>query len=84
MNHWDTVGNLKVEINKIGYYFRGFEDYLEPFKDGNSNHSLNTRADFCQVDVACSPENIGWSEQIDAVFILLILIPILSMFVLDL
>ena len=62
-----TVGNLKVEINKIGYFFRGFEDYLEPYKDGNSNLSLNTRADFCQVDVACSPENVGWSEQIDAV-----------------
>jgi hypothetical protein len=56
---------LKIELDKIGYYFRGFEDYFEPFLPHNQPTSI--RADFCQVDVACTPENIGWSEQIDAV-----------------
>ena len=63
----NTIETLKVEIEKIGYYFRGFEDYLKPFQSFNDNTSVSNRADFCQVDVACSPENIGWSEQIDAV-----------------
>ena len=63
----NTIETLKVEIEKIGYYFRGFEDYLNPFQSFNDNTSVSNRADFCQVDVACSPENIGWSEQIDAV-----------------
>ena len=62
----NAIGNLKIDINKVGYIFRGFEDYLEPFKSNSS--SFNPKiAEFCQVDVACSPENIGWSEQIDAV-----------------
>jgi hypothetical protein len=61
-----ATGNLKVDIHKVGYIFRGFEDFLEPFK--SDSLSLNLKiAEFCQVDVACSPENIGWSEQIDAV-----------------
>ena len=63
----NTIETLKVEIEKIGYYFRGFEDYLKPFQSLNNSSSFNYRADFCQVDVACSPENVGWSEQIDAV-----------------
>ena len=61
-----AIGNLKIDIHKVGYIFRGFEDFLEPFKSNSS--SFNSKiAEFCQVDVACSPENIGWSEQIDAV-----------------
>ena len=61
----NSTTNLKIELDKIGYYFRGFEDYFEPFLP--HNQPTSTRADFCQVDVACAPENIGWSEQIDAV-----------------
>ena len=48
------------EIESVGYYFRGFEDYLAPFNKNNS------RAEYCQIDVACS-EGDDWSEQIDAV-----------------
>ena len=59
-------GNLKIDIHKVGYIFRGFEDYLEPFIDKYPSLAPKA-AEFCQVDVACSPENIGWSEQIDAV-----------------
>ena len=59
----NSIGKLKLEIESVGYIFRGFEDYLSPFKNTN----LISRADPCQVDVACSPENIGWNEQIDAV-----------------
>ena len=61
-----STGHLKIEINKVGYIFRGFEDYLEPFKSKTTSFSPKS-AEFCQVDVACSPENIGWTEQIDAV-----------------
>ncbi|MBC99998.1 MAG: hypothetical protein CL841_01365 [Crocinitomicaceae bacterium] len=59
-------GNLKIDIHKVGYIFRGFEDYLEPFVEKSSTFVPKV-AEFCQVDVACSPENVGWSEQIDAV-----------------
>ena len=62
----NAIGNLKIDIHKVGYIFRGFEDYLEPFKSNSSSFTPKI-AEFCQVDVACSPENIGWSEQIDAV-----------------
>ena len=62
----NAIGNLKIDIHKIGYIFRGFEDYLEPFKSNSSSFTPKI-AEFCQVDVACTPENIGWSEQIDAV-----------------
>ena len=62
----NAIGNLKIDIHKIGYIFRGFEDYLEPFKSKSSSFTPKI-AEFCQVDVACTPENIGWSEQIDAV-----------------
>ena len=62
----NATGNLKIDIHKVGYIFRGFEDYLELFKSNPSSFTPKI-AEFCQVDVACSPENIGWSEQIDAV-----------------
>ena len=62
----NSSGNLDITLNKIGYMFRGFEDYLKPFKN-SSNKPIVLRADPCQIDVACSPENIGWSEPIDAV-----------------
>ncbi len=51
------------EIESVRYYFRGFEDYLSPFKSENNRQI----AEFCQVDVACFPENEGWDKQIDAV-----------------
>jgi hypothetical protein len=60
--------NLNIQIEKVGYIFRGFEDYLQPFLDPRAIYSiLNPKADYCQIDVACSPENNGWQEQIDAV-----------------
>ncbi len=62
----NATGKLKIDIHKVGYIFRGFEDYLEPFVEKSSSFAPKV-AEFCQVDVACSPENIGWSEQIDAV-----------------
>ena len=50
------------EIESVGYYFRGFEDYLAPFIK-TKNY---IRAESCQIDVACS-EGDNWSNQIDAV-----------------
>ena len=60
-----TKEKLSISINQLGYIFRGFEDYLSHFNSGKLNKL--TKADPCQVDVACSPENNGWSSQIDAV-----------------
>ena len=59
----NSVGKLKLEIESVVYIFRGFEDYLAPY----NSRTYNNRAEHCQIDVACSPENNGWSEQIDAV-----------------
>ena len=59
--------NLNIQIEKVGYIFRGFEDYLQPFLDPRGlSKFLLSKADNCQIDVACSPENNGWQEQIDA------------------
>ena len=60
-----TKEKLSISINQLGYIFRGFEDYLSHFNSEKLNNL--TKADPCQVDVACSPENNGWSAQIDAV-----------------
>ena len=54
--------DFDFEIESIAYYFRGFEDYLAPYKKNRSN----SRAEYCQIDVACS-EGDNWTEQIDAV-----------------
>ena len=53
---------FNLEIESIAYYFRGFEDYLAPYK----KNSGGSRAEYCQIDVACS-EGYNWTEQIDAV-----------------
>jgi hypothetical protein len=58
----NTTGLFNLEIESVVYIFRGFEDYLDPY-----SAVKNSRAEYCQIDVACSPENNGWSEQIDAV-----------------
>ncbi len=62
----DTKGDFKISISEVSYIFRGFEDFLSYFDDPKGI-SDPIRADYCQVDVACSPENNGWGEQIDAV-----------------
>ncbi len=54
--------SFNFEIESVVHYFRGFEDYLAPFK----NNSTSSRAESCQIDVACS-EGDDWSKQIDAV-----------------
>ena len=61
----ETKEKFSISISQLGYIFRGFEDYLSHFKSIKVNSQ--TKADPCQVDVACSPENNGWSAQIDAV-----------------
>jgi len=56
-----------IQISQIAYIFRGVDDFINQIiDDANGNSSLVLKADNCQVDVACSPENNGWSEQIDA------------------
>lgn len=60
--------NPIIQISKVAYVFRGVEDFVYPFvKEASDKESnLLLKADPCQVDVACSPENVGWDEQIDA------------------
>ncbi len=57
-----------IQIAKVVYVFRGVEDFIAPFiaEANDKDNQLNTKADPCQIDVACSPENVGWGEQIDA------------------
>lgn len=57
-----------IQISNVAYVFRGVEDFVNPIiEDAEKSSSLlYEKADNCQVDVACSPENNGWSEQIDA------------------
>ena len=60
--------NPIIQVSQVAYVFRGVEDFVYPFiKEASEKESnLFLKADPCQVDVACSPENNGWSEQIDA------------------
>jgi hypothetical protein len=53
----------KININEVTYFYRGVTDFVNDFKDD----VLTTRAQSCQVDVACAPENNGWAEQIRSV-----------------
>lgn len=52
----------KININEVTYFYRGVEDFIEDFSD-----DVTPKAQNCQVDVACSPENNGWAEQIRSV-----------------
>lgn len=56
-----------IQISKVAYVFRGVEDFINQIiDDATGNNSNILKADNCQIDVACSPENNGWGEQIDA------------------
>ena len=57
-----------IQISNVAYVFRGVEDFVNPIiEDAEKSSSLlYEKANNCQIDVACSPENNGWSEQIDA------------------
>ncbi len=57
-----TVGLPTISINEVAYFYRGVEDFVADFS-GNQP----SRAQSCQVDVACSPENNGWADQIRSV-----------------
>lgn len=71
LEYFEPAGTLEepiIQISKVAYVFRGVEDFVNPIiKDAEKNALLlYEKAESCQVDVACSPENNGWSEQIDA------------------
>lgn len=64
-----TIGLPAIEIKEVVYFYRGVEDFVNQIalaRDGVLTYGLN-KAENCQVDVACTPESTGWSEQIDAV-----------------
>ncbi len=52
-----------LEISEVAYYYRGVEDRIAIFRDGYIQNQ--TKAQACEVDVACS-EITGWEEQRDA------------------
>lgn len=53
-----------INIGDVAYYYRGVDDRVAAFRDGFSTES-QTRAQSCEVDVACS-EITGWTSQRDA------------------
>lgn len=52
-----------IEISEVAYYYRGVESRIAIFRDGYIQNQ--TKAQSCEVDVACS-EISGWEEQRDA------------------
>lgn len=59
-----------IEVREVVYFYRGVNDFVKPFETSSGNKpggQLVEKADPCQVDVACSPENSGWTDQINAV-----------------
>ena len=55
-----------IELKEVVYYYRGVEDFVNPFVDEATGTTLlNEKAESCQVDVACS-EGAAWQNQIDA------------------
>ena len=63
----NVSSNFYLEISRVGYFFRGFEDYFEPLIRLPYKTPNYAKADPCQVDVACTPESNGWDDQINAV-----------------
>ncbi len=67
LEYYMPVGSSEfpvIEISNVGYFYRGVEDRIAAFRDGQPAYQL--KAEACQVDVACS-EITGWEEQRDAV-----------------
>lgn len=62
------IGNKKpkISIKQLVYFYRGVEDHVSDYIDYPENY-METRAASCQVDVACTPESNGWSDQIRSV-----------------
>jgi hypothetical protein len=53
-----------INISELVYFYRGVEDQVMEYLDPNY---LETRAQSCQIDVACTPERNGWEDQIRSV-----------------
>ena len=56
-----TMVDPIIQINHVAYVFRGVEDFVNPIiQDAQDKATpLYEKADNCEVDVACSPENNG-------------------------
>lgn len=55
-----------IELKEVVYYYRGVEDFVNPFVEMATGTTLNAeKAESCQIDVACS-EGTAWQNQIDA------------------
>ena len=51
-----------IHISEVSYFYRGVDDFVNAFRTG-----FSTKAQSCQVDVACVPESNGWADQIRSV-----------------
>jgi len=60
-----TIGFPVLDIKEVVYFYRGVEDFINGYLN-EAGMTGYPKADPCQVDVACTPESTGWSEQIDA------------------
>lgn len=56
----------KFNIKEVVYFYRGVEDHIAPFQEDTAEER-SSRADPCQVDVACTPESTGWQDEINSV-----------------
>ena len=60
-----TVNVLpQIEIYEVAYFYKGVDDFITPF---DKNPGLTEKADNCEVDVACVPESVGHTDQINSV-----------------
>ncbi len=56
-----------IEIKEVVYFYRGVEDFIAPIiEDASGVDILQNKAQSCEIDVACSPENSGKADQINA------------------
>ena len=59
-----TVNVLpQIEISEVAYFYRGVDDFIAPF---DKDAELQEKADNCEVDVACTPESVGHTDQINS------------------
>jgi len=55
-----------IELKEVVYYYRGVEDFVNPFvEEATGSTLMSEKAESCQIDVACS-EGAAWQNQIDA------------------
>jgi len=62
-----VVATPIIEIKEVVYFYRGVEDFIAPIvEEATGQNILANKAQSCEIDVACAPENAGKADQINA------------------